>query len=195
MSEVLARIDGQEVALQDSWAPAVLQEQVELEKQRRTIMVDYFRSCMQENHHFYRLPGQEDRKPALSKEGALNICSLYKVVAVPDDPAEIWHGDGHYTVRYRTRILSIATGQLVAVGDGMCSTRESKYAYRYASQICPHCGKAAIIKGRDEYGGGGCALSGKTAVVQNSKMVTQPLKPNRQDVCRMRMLPISTTPC
>lgn len=155
MSETaVVSLDADTMAKQDAWAPVVLRAQVDLEKQRREIMLDYFRSCMREGHHYYRLPGQEDRKPALSKEGALNICSLYKVIPVPDEPLETWHDDGHYTVRYRTRIVTLAAGQLVAVGDGICSTRESKYAYRQASKLCPVCGKPAIIKGRDDYGGG-----------------------------------------
>jgi hypothetical protein len=36
----------------------------------------------------------------------------------------------------------------------MCSTRESRYAKRKAERVCPQCGMPAIIKGKQEYGGG-----------------------------------------
>ena len=37
---------------------------------------------------------------------------------------------------------------------GSCSTREAKYAYRKAARKCPQCQAEAIIKGKEEFGGG-----------------------------------------
>src|ERR1019366_666122 len=45
-------------------------------------------------------------------------------------------------------------GTLVSSGVGTCSTKESKYRWRNADKVCPECGKATIIKGKAEYGGG-----------------------------------------
>ena len=42
-------------------------------------------------------------------------------------------------------------GEIMAEGDGACSSRESKYRYRKAERVCPNCGLAAIIRGKDEY--------------------------------------------
>ena len=46
------------------------------------------------------------------------------------------------------------SGRLITTATGICTTMESKYRYRNAKRICPHCGKDAIIKGREEFGGG-----------------------------------------
>jgi predicted RNA-binding Zn-ribbon protein involved in translation (DUF1610 family) len=45
-------------------------------------------------------------------------------------------------------------GQVIAEGDGSCNSRETKYRYRTSERVCPACGQATIIKGRDDYGGG-----------------------------------------
>src|SRR5690606_9214815 len=110
------------------WTPETLRANIEREKALRSVIVEYFRAAMQEGHHYYRI--DQGSKPALSKEGSLNICSLFKVVPSVDAPSETYHDDGHYTVRARCHILDRA-GQIVATGDGMCTTRESKYAYRW----------------------------------------------------------------
>jgi hypothetical protein len=153
-TEVMRREEGRMDIIR-GWTPSALREQVAREKDLRLVIIEYYQSCMVKGHHYYRInEHDESQKPALSKEGALNLCSLFKVRPEPDPPIETWMPDGHYRVRYRTRLVSIETGELVAIGDGLCSTRESRYAYRYASRICPQCGKSAIIKGREEYGGG-----------------------------------------
>jgi hypothetical protein len=79
--------------------------------------------------HYYTL--QAGQKPALSKEGALNLCSLFKVRVSAQPPCEQFHADGHYSVRYRVHLVSIRSGDVIADGDASCSTRESKYAYRW----------------------------------------------------------------
>lgn len=113
------------------WTPEALKEAVEREKALRKIVTEYYRSQMQQGHHFFNLTKGDERKPALSKDGAMNLCSLFKVVAQPEPPVEMFHEDGHYTVRYRVNLVSLRTGETVATGDGSCSTRESKYAYRW----------------------------------------------------------------
>lgn len=165
MSTEVARREGVGIEVYQGWTPVALRAQIEREKELRTIIVEYFQSCMVEGHHYYRLDDDDKKKPALSKEGALNLCNLFRVRADPDPPNERWSTDGHYTVRYRTRLVSLETGDLMAIGDGLCSTRESKYAYRYAARVCPECGKAAIIKGREEYGGGWLCLLPETPIL------------------------------
>lgn len=118
-------------AVLSQWTPELLRANIEREQSLRAIIVEYCKTAMQDGHHYYSLDGMQSKKPALSKEGALNICSLFKVVPSPEDAAETFHEDGHYTVRMRCHILDKG-GQIVATGDGLCSTRESKYAYRWA---------------------------------------------------------------
>lgn len=111
------------------WSPDELRAMVAQEQELRTIIVEYYRSQMISNKHYYSL--QAGQKPALSKEGALNLCSLFKVRVEAETPCDQHHDDGHYSVRYRVRLVSMRTGEGVADGDGFCSTQESKYAYRW----------------------------------------------------------------
>jgi hypothetical protein len=39
-------------------------------------------------------------------------------------------------------------------GEGICTTREKKYGKRQGQRVCPDCDQPAIIKGKQEYGGG-----------------------------------------
>lgn len=128
MSTAISPIGDQTLA----WTPEALREEVERERALRTVVLDYYKSQLKQGHHYYNLPGEgRNRKPALAKEGALNLCSLFKVTPDPEEPHEVLSPDGHYTVRYRYHLRSVRTGQVVATGDGSCSTREAKYAYRW----------------------------------------------------------------
>ena len=112
-----------------SWSPDELKAMVSQEIELRSIVVEYYRSQMIAGKHFYTL--QKGQKPALGKDGALNLCSLFKVRVSADEPVETYHDDGHYTVRYRVHLVSMRSGEIVADGEGSCSTKESKYAYRW----------------------------------------------------------------
>mgnify|MGYP001575319662 CR=1 FL=1 len=120
-----------DLALTPEWTPETLKEAVEREGQLREIVIGYYRSQMKQGHHYFSLPGQDHRKPALAKEGALNLCSLFKVTPEPDEPHETSERDRHYSVRFRYRLRSVRTGNIVATGDGFCTTREDKYASRW----------------------------------------------------------------
>lgn len=111
------------------WTPDTFRGQVEREKAMRGILAEYMQSAMIENHHYYSFkPGD---KPALSQEGAHSIASLLKQTFGPPDITKEIDGD-HLTVTVRIQVFSVESGQVTATGDGMCSTRESKYAYRWA---------------------------------------------------------------
>src|SRR4030095_1403563 len=43
---------------------------------------------------------------------------------------------------------------LIAEGDASCNSRETKYRWREAQRACPACGQSAIIKGKEDFGGG-----------------------------------------
>lgn len=114
------------------WTPEQLQEAIEREHKMRSLVIAYYKQAMKAGHHYYNLPGQENHKPALGKEGALNLFSLFKVTPSPEEPKETYEENGHYSVRSRVLIISNRSGAVVATGDGLCTTRESKYAYRWA---------------------------------------------------------------
>ncbi len=109
------------------------------------------REVMQENQHYGVIPGT-GTKPTLLKAGAEKLCLTFRL----DPQYEITERqDGtHLHVTSKCTLYHITTGQRYGSGMGSCSTREAKYAYRRSSRKCPSCQAEAIIKGKEEYGGG-----------------------------------------
>lgn len=110
--------------------PEALAIQVANETALRKILTSYVRDQLQEKHHYYFLNDKQKEdggKPALAKDGALNISSLFKVTPLAEDPIINYEENGHMTVRFRVNIVN-AAGTVMARGEGMASTRESKYA-------------------------------------------------------------------
>lgn len=107
--------------------------------------------AMTENVHYGRVGGVD--KPTLLKPGAEKLLVLFRL-APAYESEKIWQEENHLTVMTKCTLSHIPTGLVVAEGEGMCSTHESRYAWRKGGRVCPECGQAAIIKGRAEYGGG-----------------------------------------
>jgi hypothetical protein len=105
---------------------------------------------MRNDEHYGVIPGT--KKPTLLKPGAEMLCILFRLGPEPQS-TQAWDGE-HLTVTTLTTLRHIPTGNFVGAASGMCSTREKRYAERKEERVCPSCGKAAIIKGREEYGGG-----------------------------------------
>ena len=123
------------------------------EGQQRQLLMKYVQAHMVEDTDFGVIPGTKNR--TLLKPGAEKLTDLFRCTPQFEivERVEDWERPLiHYV--FRCRIVSRETGQVVAEGFGSCNTRESKYRYRSAERTCPHCGKAAIIKGKAEYGGG-----------------------------------------
>lgn len=96
-------------------------------------------------------------KPSLLKPGAERLCAAMGFNPHFDliGKIEQWTPEQplfHY--QYRCNLIHIETGLEVATGIGSCNSMEAKYRWRKAERVCPVCGVAAIIKGKDEYGGG-----------------------------------------
>jgi len=101
--------------------------------------------------HYGVIPGTD--RPSLLKPGAEAINVALRL-APHYETEKVWHGDDHLTVISKCTLEHIPTKLVVGTGEGLCSTKESKYAHRTAKRVCPNCGKEAIIKGKEEYGGG-----------------------------------------
>lgn len=97
-------------------------------------------------------------KPTLLKPGAEKICTFFGYAPHYEITAEIedWSGErfGEPLFYYRFSCQLRKNGEPVGEGIGSASTWESKYRYRTAGRKCPGCGAEAIIKGKEEYGGG-----------------------------------------
>jgi hypothetical protein len=101
-------------------------------------------AVMKKDEHYGVIPGTQ--KPSLLKAGAEKLCLLFRL-----DPqyesTEAWDGK-HLTIKSKCTLYHIATGERRGSGEGSCSTKESKYAYRQAKRVCPKCGKDAINRSK-----------------------------------------------
>jgi len=122
-----------------------------------TLIQEAMKHVMIKDIHYGVVPGCGD-KPSLLKPGAEKLELMFRLAPHCDDmggkvlTTEL--PNGHKTFEVHTALVHIPTGQVWAVGVGMCSTMETKYRYRNTARKCPYCGKEAIIKGKKEYGGG-----------------------------------------
>lgn len=105
---------------------------------------------MRPNEHYGIIPGTD--KPTLLKPGAEKLCLTFRLG--PEYTSTEHYDGAHLTIKSICTLYHIPTGQKMGAGQGSCSTKESKYAYRQATRQCPKCGKESIIKGKEEYGGG-----------------------------------------
>jgi hypothetical protein len=109
------------------------------------------RDIMIQDTHYGVIPGT-GTKPTLLKAGAEKLLLTFRL-----DPqyesTEHFFGD-HLLVRSKCTLYHQTSGRRMGSGEGSCSTKESKYAYRQGKRVCPNCGKEAIIKGKEQYGGG-----------------------------------------
>jgi hypothetical protein len=109
------------------------------------------KEVMQENQHYGIIPGT-GTKPTLLKAGAEKLCLTFRLD--PQYEIEQKQDGKHLTIMSKCTLWHIPSGQRYGSGMGSCSTLESKYAYRTSARKCPNCGSEAIIKGKEEYGGG-----------------------------------------
>lgn len=120
------------------------------------MMVEQIRSllssCMKPDMHYGVIPGT-GKKPTLLKPGAELLNVMFRLR--PEYLIrETFHEDGHLTIHSKCSLFHVDSGMKVGEGDAICTTKESKYAYRAAKRVCPKCGKTAIYKSKEEYGGG-----------------------------------------
>lgn len=107
----------------------------------------------QDGGDYGAIPGAGSKK-VLLKSGADKLCEIYGIY----DEYEIESHENFETNLFFYRVKCIlksrADDSVVGTGLGSCSTYESKYRWRDTQRKCPSCGATAIIKGKEEYGGG-----------------------------------------
>ncbi len=134
--------------------PEVFAARIEREQQLRGVLKNYVRGNMKEGHHFStKLGTQELAKPMLLQEGCRNICSLLKLFFGEPKITEQWLDGDHYRVRVHISLHN-AEGHQITSGDAICSTRETKYAYRMGQRLCPDCNQPTVRKDNKTPGGG-----------------------------------------
>ena len=119
---------------------------------RKKKIVEVMEAVMKEGEHYGKIPGCGD-KPSLFKAGAEVLATVFGLAPQLDVRRNDLAG-GHREYEVTCTLIHIATGAVVGQGVGCCSTMESKYRWRKGERKCPNCGKATIIKGQAQYGGG-----------------------------------------
>jgi len=84
-------------------------------------------AVMVKDVHYGVIPGTQ--KPTLYKPGSEKILSTFRIAAYPKEIVDMSTMD---EIRYQVKVhgLSMATGALVGVGIGECSSSEEKYKWR-----------------------------------------------------------------
>jgi hypothetical protein len=121
-------------------------------------MKDFVAGVLHEGVDFGVIPGAGS-KPTLLKPGAEKLSRFFGLairlqsMTVTEDWTGGEHG-GEPFFFYRYKAQAMRGELVVAEGIGSCSSWEKKYRYRNGERICPKCGKATIIAGKKEFGGG-----------------------------------------
>lgn len=124
---------------------------------RRNLMVDFVKQAMTRDVDYGIIPGTQ--KNTLLKPGAEKLNTLFGLAPrfIEVKSVEDWTGadhNGEPFFYYWQKCQLLRDGVIVGEGDGSCNSWEKKYRFRSSERLCPNCGKPAIIKGKEEYGGG-----------------------------------------
>lgn len=167
-------------AIAPTHSPAIQESALSAESLKRQVSIvrEAMGAVMKKGHHFDAIPGCGD-KPVLLKPGA-EVIALTFQFAPQYEVAQTRIEQGHREYEVTCLLIHRPTGGYVGQGVGSCSTMETKYRYRKAEQKCPHCGEEAIIKGKQEYGGGwicyakkggcGAKFKDKDPAIENQNM-------------------------
>ena len=102
-------------------------------------------AVMTRDVHYGIIPGVKN--PSLFKPGAEAINVALRL-APHYDSEKIWHEDGHLTVVAKCTLKHIPTDLTIATGEGLCTTKENRYAYRQGQRLCPLCEQPAIRRSK-----------------------------------------------
>jgi len=124
------------------------------EAEIRGLVKQFIGSQMSEGDDYGVIPGTN--KPTLLKPGAEKLVALFNVEPHFEvtNRIEQWEGSGLFHYELTVHLKERSTGIVRAVGLGSANSREGRYRWRNGERLCPSCGKATIIKGKEEYGGG-----------------------------------------
>jgi len=120
-------------------------------KSRLRLIQEVMAGVMQPEIDYGKIPGTD--KPTLLKPGAEKLSVLFQLDVQLSNEKQ-WGPGEHLTVVSHATVFHAPTGSRLGYGEGVCTTRERKYAKRKQERTCPSCGEAAVIKGKAEYGGG-----------------------------------------
>lgn len=149
--------------LTDALAPVADRSQfmpamsIDLAVERYNTITEFVSRVLRRDVDYGMIPGTD--KLTLLKPGAEKLTTFFGLSTRFQllERIEDWTGEDHQDepfFYYLYRCQLFRGDLLVAEADGSCNSRETKYRYREAQRVCPECRQAAIIKGKEEYGGG-----------------------------------------
>jgi len=109
-------------------------------------------AVMVENVDYGTIPGTP--KPTLYKAGAEKLCMAFMLAPMCETVVTALPEPGHREYTSTCTLVHYPSGRKIVRVSASCSTMEVKYRWRQAARKCPKCGKPAIIKGSEQYGGG-----------------------------------------
>ena len=130
---------------------------IELAVERYNAVTEFISRVLRRDVDYGVIPGTD--KLTLLKPGAEKLTTFFGLSTrfqllerIEDWTGESYGGEPFFYYLYRCQLFR--GDLLIAEADGSCNSREQKYRWREAQRVCPECGQAAIVKGREEYGGG-----------------------------------------
>jgi hypothetical protein len=112
---------------------------------RLDVIREAMRTAMQPDVDYGVIPGTGG-KPTLLKPGSEKLGVLFQL-DIQIENEKVFDGP-HLTVMSKAVAYHAPTGTRLGAGEGMCSTREAKYAYRNAERLCPDCGEPQVREGK-----------------------------------------------
>ncbi len=132
---VVSRQTG-EISLMGVGSAVEMQRALDEMQAKIKLVQQFIKEVMVEGLDVGVIPGTDKR--ALFQPGADKLNALFGFARFLISKDEVKdHNTGHYDVTVRVGLRHKATGTVVGEAEGTCSTRESKYAYRwvYESQV------------------------------------------------------------
>jgi len=97
-------------------------------------------TVLEEGIHYGTIPGVKDK--VLLKPGAEEIFKAFlcrpEFVRLPE--SFVGWAECSASYAYKCRAIHVVSEIVLAEGEGMCTTRETKYALRSSAPACPECG-------------------------------------------------------
>ena len=130
---------------------------IESAVERYNAVTEFVSRVLRNDVDYGVIPGTDKR--TLLKPGAEKLTTFFGLSTRFEllERIEDWTGEAHggepfFYYLYRCRLMR--GDAAIAEGDASCNSRETKYRWRESQRACPACAQPAIIKGREEYGGG-----------------------------------------
>lgn len=114
-------------------------------KARMALIREVMEHEMTENVDYGKVPGSQ--KPSLLKPGAEKLSATFRLDPQIRVDERFGPGD-HLTVAAHATIFDAPSGARLGSGDGLCTTREKKYAKRKLERACPECSEHTIFESR-----------------------------------------------